>query len=68
MYVAFECITGGIFLLTVYMIGIERELIIILSLFRLLIISVTDYLYMLIPDCILISFAFYSLSKVFLYN
>ena len=33
MYVAFECITGGIFLLTVYMIGIERELIIILSLF-----------------------------------
>ena len=34
MYVAFECITGGIFLLTVYMIGIERELIIILSLFR----------------------------------
>ena len=68
MYVAFECITGGIFLLTVYMIGIERELIIILSLFSLLIISVTDYLYMLIPDCILISFAFYSLSKVFLYN
>ncbi|MEB8957665.1 prepilin peptidase, partial [Bacillus cereus] len=59
MYVAFECITGGIFLLTVYMIGIERELIIILSLFSLLlIISVTDYLYMLIPDCILISFAF----------
>ena len=40
------------------MIGIERELIIILSLFSLLlIISVTDYLYMLIPDCILISFA-----------
>ena len=69
MYVAFECITGGIFLLTVYMIGIERELIIILSLFSLLlIISVTDYLYMLIPDCILISFAFYSFSKVFLYN
>ena len=33
MYVAFECITGSIFLLTVYMIGIERELIIILSLF-----------------------------------
>ncbi len=58
MYVAFECITGSIFLLTVYMIGIERELIIILSLFSLLlIISVTDYLYMLIPDCILISFA-----------
>jgi leader peptidase (prepilin peptidase)/N-methyltransferase len=40
------------------MIGIERELIIILSLFSLLlIISVTDYLYMLIPDCILILFA-----------
>lgn len=58
IYVAFECITGSIFLLTVYMIGIERELIIILSLFSLLlIISVTDYLYMLIPDCILISFA-----------
>ncbi|PFJ59090.1 prepilin peptidase [Bacillus thuringiensis] len=58
MYVAFECITGSIFLLTVYMIGIERELIIILSLFSLLlIISLTDYLYMLIPDCILISFA-----------
>ena len=34
IYVAFECITGSIFLLTVYMIGIERELIIILSLFR----------------------------------
>ncbi len=58
MYVAFECITGSICFLTVYMIGIERELIIILSLFSLLlIISVTDYLYMLIPDCILISFA-----------
>ncbi len=58
MYVAFECITGSIFLLTVYMIGIERELIIILSLFSLLlIISLTDYLYMLIPDRILISFA-----------
>lgn len=58
MYVAFECITGSIFLLTVYIIGIERELIIILSLFSLLlIISLTDYLYMLIPDCILISFA-----------
>ncbi|MGE7890313.1 prepilin peptidase [Bacillus cereus] len=58
MYVAFECITGSICFLTVYMIGIERELIIILSLFSLLlIISVTDYLYMLIPDCILILFA-----------
>ena len=66
MYVAFECITGGIFLLTVYMIGIERELIIILSLFSsLLIISVTDYLYMLIPDCILISFAFLLTRKCF---
>ncbi|MGE7882299.1 prepilin peptidase [Bacillus sp. NPDC094077] len=58
MYVVFELITGIIFLLTIYMIGMERELIIILSLFSLLlIISVTDYIYMLIPNRILISFA-----------
>ncbi|WP_433771396.1 prepilin peptidase [Bacillus wiedmannii] len=58
MYVVFELITGSIFLLTVYMIGMERELIIILSLFSLLlIISVTDYIYMLIPNRILIWFA-----------
>ncbi|PFJ17540.1 prepilin peptidase [Bacillus cereus] len=57
MYIIFECITGSIFLLTVYMIGMERELVIILSLFSLLlIISVTDYIYMLIPNRILISF------------
>lgn len=59
IYVVFECITGSISLLTVYMIGIERELVIILSLFSLLlIISATDCVYMLIPDRILISFAF----------
>ncbi|MBE5105628.1 prepilin peptidase [Bacillus thuringiensis] len=58
MYVVFECITGSIFLLTLYMIGMERELITILSLFSLLlIISVTDYIYMLIPNRILIWFA-----------
>ncbi|HDR7889594.1 prepilin peptidase [Bacillus toyonensis] len=59
LYVVFEFVTGTIFFLTVYMIGVERELLIILSLFSLLlIISVTDYIYMLIPDRILISFAF----------
>lgn len=58
LYVVFELITGIIFLLTVYMIGVERELIIILSLFSLLlIISVTDYIYMLIPNRILAWFA-----------
>ncbi|HDR7792353.1 TPA: prepilin peptidase [Bacillus luti] len=58
LYVIFECITGSIFLLTVYIIGIERELITILSLFSLLlIVSVTDYIYMLIPNRILITFA-----------
>ncbi|MDD1370473.1 prepilin peptidase, partial [Bacillus sp. MHSD17] len=49
LYVVFELVTGMIFFLTVYMIGVEQELIIILSLFSLLlIISVTDYIYMLI--------------------
>ncbi len=58
MYVVFELVTGMIFFLTVYMIGVERELIIILSLFSLLlIISVTDYIYMLIPNRILAWFA-----------
>lgn len=58
LYVVFEFVTGMIFLLTVYMIGVERELIIILSLFSLLlIISVTDYIYMLIPNRILAWFA-----------
>ncbi|PEC86485.1 prepilin peptidase [Bacillus cereus] len=58
LYVVFELITGIIFLLTVYMIGVERELIIILSLFSLLlIISVTDYIYMIIPNRILAWFA-----------
>ncbi|MGR5862017.1 prepilin peptidase [Bacillus pacificus] len=33
LYVVFELITGMICLLTVYMIGVERELIIVLSLF-----------------------------------
>ncbi|WP_431188512.1 prepilin peptidase, partial [Bacillus thuringiensis] len=47
LYVVFEFVTGTIFFLTVYMIGVERELLIILSLFSLLlIISVTDYIYM----------------------
>jgi len=58
LYVVFEFVTGMIFLLTVYMIGMEREIIIILSLFSLLlIISVTDYIYMLIPNRILAWFA-----------
>ncbi len=58
LYVVFELITGMIYLLTVYMIGVERELIIVLSLFSLLlIISVTDYIYMLIPNRILAWFA-----------
>ncbi|AIE78649.1 prepilin peptidase, type IV [Bacillus cereus] len=58
LYVVFELITGMICLLTVYMIGLERELIIVLSLFSLLlIISVTDYIYMLIPNRILAWFA-----------
>ncbi|MBQ3410222.1 MAG: prepilin peptidase, partial [Bacillus sp. (in: Bacteria)] len=53
-----ELVTGMICLLTVYMIGVERELIIVLSLFSLLlIISVTDYIYMLIPNRILAWFA-----------
>ncbi|MGR9633892.1 prepilin peptidase [Bacillus cereus] len=33
LYVVFELVTGMICLLTVYMIGVERELIIVLSLF-----------------------------------
>ena len=58
LYVVFELVTGMICLLTVYMIGVERELIIVLSLFSLLlIISVTDYIYMLIPNRILAWFA-----------
>lgn len=58
LYVVFELVTGMIFFLTVYMIGVERELIIILSLFSLLlIISVTDYIYLLIPNRILVWFA-----------
>ncbi len=58
LYVVFELIAGMICLLTVYMIGLERELIIVLSLFSLLlIISVTDYIYMLIPNRILAWFA-----------
>ncbi|MDJ1473965.1 prepilin peptidase [Bacillus sp. LS15-K4] len=58
LYVVFELVTGMIFFLTVYVIGVERELIIILSLFSLLlIISVTDYIYMLIPNRILAWFA-----------
>ena len=59
LYIAFEFITGSLFVLTVYVIGIERELIPILSLFSLLlIITVTDAVYMLIPNRILIWFAF----------
>ncbi|KAA0765427.1 A24 family peptidase [Bacillus sp. SH5-2] len=59
LYVIFEFITGNLFVLTAYVIGIERELILILSLFSLLlIISVTDLVYMLIPNRILIWFAF----------
>ncbi|WP_439020184.1 prepilin peptidase [Bacillus thuringiensis] len=59
LYVVFEFITGNLFVLTAYVIGIERELILILSLFSLLlIISVTDLVYMLIPNRILIWFAF----------
>ncbi len=58
LYVVFELITGMICLLTVYTIGVERDLIIVLSLFSLLlIISVTDYIYMLIPNRILAWFA-----------
>ncbi|WP_166704880.1 prepilin peptidase [Bacillus albus] len=58
LYVVFELVTGMLFFLTVYMIGVERELIIILSLFSLLlIISVTDYIYLLIPNRILVWFA-----------
>ncbi len=58
LYIVFEFVTGSLFFLTVYVIGIERELIIILSLFSLLIIiSVTDLVYMLIPNRILIWFA-----------
>ncbi|KAB2443312.1 prepilin peptidase [Bacillus luti] len=59
LYVVFEFLTGSLFVLTAYVIGIERELIPILSLFSLLlIISVTDLVYMLIPNRILIWFAF----------
>ncbi len=59
LYTVFEFVTGSLFFLTVYVIGIEQELIIILSLFSLLlIISVTDLVYMLIPNRILIGFAF----------
>ncbi|HGH7180011.1 prepilin peptidase [Bacillus cereus] len=59
LYVLFEFLTGSLFVLTAYVIGIERELIPILSLFSLLlIISVTDLVYMLIPNRILIWFAF----------
>ncbi|MGE6537269.1 prepilin peptidase [Bacillus luti] len=58
LYVVFEFVTGSLFVLTAYVIGIERELIPILSLFSLLlIISVTDLVYMLIPNRILIWFA-----------
>ncbi|PFV77290.1 prepilin peptidase [Bacillus sp. AFS059628] len=58
LYVVFELVTGMIFFLTVNMIGMEQELIIILSLFSLLlIISVTDYIYMLIPNRILAWFS-----------
>ncbi|GAB6416856.1 A24 family peptidase [Bacillus luti] len=59
LYVVFEFLTGSLFVLTAYVIGIERELFPILSLFSLLlIISVTDLVYMLIPNRILIWFAF----------
>ncbi|MGH0678984.1 prepilin peptidase [Bacillus luti] len=59
LYVLFEFLTGSLFVLTAYVIGIERELIPILSLFSLLlIISVTDLVYMLIPNRILIWFSF----------
>lgn len=59
LYIVFEFVTGSLFFLTVYVIGIEQELIIILSLISLLlIISVTDLVYMLIPNRILIWFAF----------
>ncbi|KFN03701.1 prepilin peptidase [Bacillus clarus] len=57
VYILFEAVTGSLFLLTAYIIGIEKELIVVLSLFSLLlIITVTDLVYMLIPDRILIYF------------
>lgn len=69
LYVIFELVTGIICLLTVYMIGVERELIIILSLFSLLlIISVTDYIYMLIPNRILAWFSCLLILECVLYR
>ncbi|EOP74624.1 leader peptidase (prepilin peptidase)/N-methyltransferase [Bacillus cereus VDM021] len=58
IYTLFEVITGGAFLFFTYVIGMDKELILIWTLLSLLIIiTMTDLFYMLIPDVILFSFA-----------
>ncbi|MFJ8527298.1 prepilin peptidase [Bacillus sp. NPDC094106] len=57
-YILFELITGSLFLISACVIGMDKELIVVWTLVSLLIIiTVTDLLYMIIPNVILFCFA-----------
>ncbi|MDZ5607236.1 prepilin peptidase [Bacillus bingmayongensis] len=67
-YTLFEGITGGTFLFSACVIGMEKELILIWTLLSLLIIiTMTDLFYMLIPDVILLYFAcLFIIERIFI--
>ncbi|HEK9100263.1 TPA: prepilin peptidase [Bacillus pseudomycoides] len=68
IYTLFEVITGGIFLFFTCVIGMEKELIFIWTLLSLLIIiTMTDLFYMLIPDVVLVYFAcLFLIERIFI--
>ncbi|WP_243521218.1 A24 family peptidase [Bacillus pseudomycoides] len=68
IYTLFEVITGAVFLFFSYVIGMEKELIFIWTLLSLLIIiTMTDLFYMLIPDVVLVCFAcLFLIERIFI--
>ncbi|WP_165771899.1 prepilin peptidase [Bacillus cereus] len=68
IYTLFEVITGAVFLFFTYVIGREKELIFIWTLLSLLIIiTMTDLFYMLIPNIILVFFAcLFLIERIFI--
>ncbi|WP_459500927.1 prepilin peptidase [Bacillus sp. C1] len=67
-YTLFEVITGGAFLFFACVIGMEKELVFIWTLLSLLIIiTMTDLFYMVIPDRILVCFAcLFVIERIFI--
>ncbi|WP_369700006.1 A24 family peptidase [Bacillus sp. AFS041924] len=68
IYILIELLTGGLFVLALHEVGVQKELMIALSLISLfMIIVVSDIKFMLIPDRILLIFLFiFILERMFI--